>query len=141
MHQIGCSLLVLIRASLHYVTANHIYVAIPWPAQTRCIVGINVSPILRAYGNWVYNDNKRNILNWHFTARRYAVHTQVSYQKAKGSKLVYWCQRSRRNSNEVTQRGPRAAKCRWGRSKSSTFDKQPDILSTPCPEKMEPIMF
>ena len=35
--------------------------------------------------------------------------------------LVFWCQRSPRNSTGVTSCG--GAKCRWGGSKSATFDK------------------
>jgi len=35
--------------------------------------------------------------------------------------LVFWCQRSPRNSTWVTPYG--GAKCRWGGSKSATFDK------------------
>ena len=35
--------------------------------------------------------------------------------------LVFWCQRSPRNSTGVTPYG--GAKCRWGGSKSATFDK------------------
>ena len=35
--------------------------------------------------------------------------------------LVLWCQRSPRNSTAVTPYG--GAKCRWGGSKSATFDK------------------
>ena len=35
--------------------------------------------------------------------------------------LVFWCQRSPRNSTGITPYG--GAKCRWGGSKSVTFDK------------------
>jgi len=35
--------------------------------------------------------------------------------------LVFWCQRPPRNSTEVTPYG--GTKCRWGGSKSATFDK------------------
>jgi len=35
--------------------------------------------------------------------------------------LVYWCQQSRRNSNEVTPN--RSAKYRWGKLQSMTFDQ------------------
>jgi len=39
--------------------------------------------------------------------------------------LVFWCQRSPRNSTGVTPYG--GTKCRWGGSKSATFDKLPAI--------------
>ena len=39
--------------------------------------------------------------------------------------LVFWCQRSPRNSTGVTPY--EGAECRWGGSKSATFDIYPDI--------------
>jgi len=39
--------------------------------------------------------------------------------------LVFWCQRSPRNSTGVTPY--EGAECRWGGSKSATFDKYPVI--------------
>jgi len=48
--------------------------------------------------------------------------------------LVFWRQRSPRNSTGVTPY--EGAKCRWGGSKSTTFDKQPaisrNLLSVPA---------
>jgi len=46
--------------------------------------------------------------------------TQTTLHDSTGT-LVFWCQRSRWNSTGVTPY--RGAKCRWGGSKSATFDK------------------
>jgi len=46
--------------------------------------------------------------------------TQTTPHDTPGT-LVFWCQRSPRNSTGVTPYG--GAKCRWGGSKSATFDK------------------
>jgi len=46
--------------------------------------------------------------------------TQTTPHDSPGT-LVFWSQRSPRNSTGVTPYG--GAKCRWGGSKSSTFDK------------------
>jgi len=46
--------------------------------------------------------------------------TQTTPHDTSGT-LVFWCQRSPRNSTGVTPYG--GAKCRWGGSKSATFDK------------------
>jgi len=46
--------------------------------------------------------------------------TQTTPHDTLGT-LVFWCQRSPRNSTGVTPYG--GAKCRWGGSKSATFDK------------------
>ena len=46
--------------------------------------------------------------------------TQTTPHDSPGT-LVFWCQRSPRNSTGVTPYG--GAKCRWGGSKSATFDK------------------
>jgi len=46
--------------------------------------------------------------------------TQTTPHDTPGT-LVFWCQRSPRNSTGVTPYG--GAKCRWGGSKSATFDQ------------------
>ena len=46
--------------------------------------------------------------------------TQTTPHNSPGS-LVFWCQRSPRNSTGVTSY--EGAECRWGGSKSATFDK------------------
>jgi len=46
--------------------------------------------------------------------------TQTAPQDSPGT-LVFWCQRSPRNSTGVTPYG--GTKCRWGGSKWATFDK------------------
>ena len=46
--------------------------------------------------------------------------TQTTPHDSPGT-LVFWCQRSPRNSTGVTPYG--GAKCWWGGSKSATFDK------------------
>ena len=46
--------------------------------------------------------------------------TQTTPHDSPGT-LVFWCQRSPRNSTGVTPYG--GAKCRWGGSKSATFEK------------------
>jgi len=46
--------------------------------------------------------------------------TQTTPHNSHGT-LVFWCQRSPRNSTGVTPYG--GTKCRWGGSKSATFDK------------------
>ena len=46
--------------------------------------------------------------------------TQTTPHDSPGS-LVFWCQRSPRNLTGVTPY--EGAECRWGRSKSATFDK------------------
>jgi len=52
------------------------------------------------------------------TAKRRS--TQTTPHDSAGT-LVFWCQRSPRNSTGVTPYGD--TKCRWGGSKSATFDK------------------
>ena len=46
--------------------------------------------------------------------------TQITPYDSPGT-LVFWCQKSFRNSTGVTPNG--GAKCRWGRVKSANFDK------------------
>ena len=50
--------------------------------------------------------------------------TQTTPHDTPGT-LVFWCQRSPRNSTGVTPY--EGAECRWGGSKSATFDKYPAI--------------
>ena len=63
-------------------------------------------------------------LGW-FGAVRGAVKVMGNVKIAQGhdspGTVVFWCQRSPRNSTGVTPYG--GAKCRWGGSKSTTFDK------------------
>ena len=49
--------------------------------------------------------------------------TQIKPHDSPGT-LVFWCQRSPQNSTGVTE----GAECRWGGSKSATFDKWPLYL-------------
>ena len=50
--------------------------------------------------------------------------TQTTPHDSPGT-LVFCCQRSPRNSTGITPYG--STKCRWGGSKSATFDKYPAI--------------
>ena len=61
-----------------------------------------------------------SVRSWSSTKTAKRRITQTTPHDSPGT-LVFCCQRSPRNSNRVTPYG--GTKCRWGGSKSATFDK------------------
>ena len=115
------------------------------PASTKIA---NVQNFLRKKLQLESNAQVKSIFFWFFTVRCYAsavlamalcltsvclsITSRCSTKMAKRritqtkphdtpGTLVFWCQRSPRNSNGVTPY--EGAECRWGGSKSATFDK------------------
>jgi len=60
-----------------------------------------------------------SVTSWRSNKTAKRMITQTTPHNSPGT-LVFWNQRSPRNSTEVTPYG--GAKCRWGGSKSATFD-------------------
>ena len=61
-----------------------------------------------------------SVTGWSSTKTAKRRITQTTARDSPGT-LVFWCQRSPRNSTGITPCG--GTKCRWGGSKSATFDK------------------